>query len=157
VELALSGAAAYRPQVEPLEPDELLGPQPALPQHAQHGRVAPAQQRLACREALGLADQAVVLGGGKRLDRAPGVLALRPRRLHRQREPSLPLIELVVLDEEAQERVESRALLGHGERRARLPQLALIRGEFLERQVLGATSGPCRRRSQLTKRAQAER
>jgi hypothetical protein len=50
------------------------------------------------RQPLGLANGAVVLGCGERVDRAPGVLVLRPRRLHGQGEPSLPLVEPIVLD-----------------------------------------------------------
>jgi hypothetical protein len=107
--------------------------------------------------ARGLADEAVILRCGKRLDRAPGVLAPRPWRLQGQREPSLPLIELVVLDEEAQERVERRALLGNGKRRARLPQLPLIGGELLERQLLGPHQQAMPLAQPAMKRAQAER
>jgi hypothetical protein len=43
VKFALSGAAAHRSEIEPLERDEFLGPQPALAEHAERGRVTPAQ------------------------------------------------------------------------------------------------------------------
>jgi hypothetical protein len=58
-----------------------------------------------------------------------------------EREPPLALVDQLVLEQEAEEAVERGALLAHRERRPLPCELALVGGELVERQPLGADRG----------------